>query len=203
MAASVCLPVYRFSVAFGYGLTAGFEDEGSGDDEQLSIPVNAVFVPTRKGYAVPSDSVAVAGEKHYPLIVTQGVVMVPEEKVPVSAYVLSMMCTLCAMGITVALIIAFIRFIVSINRGQIFETHNVVRLAKIGWMLIVAGILEICSGVSQTFLVNAIGFVSEDYRIKAAWLAPFSELLLGLFALMLASIWKRGLEMQKEQELTI
>ena len=39
--------------------------------------------------------------------------------------------------------------------------------------------------------------------LKASWLPPFSEMLLGLFALMLAAIWKRGLAMQKEQELTI
>ncbi len=30
LAASVCLPVYRFSVAFGYGLSAGFEEDGTG-----------------------------------------------------------------------------------------------------------------------------------------------------------------------------
>lgn len=102
-----------------------------------------------------------------------------------------------------ALIIAFIRFIVSVNRGQIFDSINVVRLARIGWMLIAAGLLEVCSGISQTFLVGAIGFVSDGYMLKASWLPPFSEMLLGLFALMLAAIWKRGLAMQKEQELTI
>ena len=137
------------------------------------------------------------------MLLTQGVVMASSDRMPVGAYAVSLMCSLCAIGITFALIIAFIRFIVSVNRGQIFDSTNVVRLARIGWMLIAAGLLEVCSGISQTFLVGAIGFVSDGYMLKASWLPPFSEMLLGLFALMLAAIWKRGLAMQKEQELTI
>ena len=189
LAASVCLPVYRFSVAFGYGLSAGFEEDGNRNEEEISIPVNVVFEPTLKSYAAPSDSIEVSGKERYPMLLTQGVVMAPSDRMPVGAYAVSLMCSLCAIGITFALIIAFIRFIV--------------RLARIGWMLIAAGLLEVCSGISQTFLVGAIGFVSDGYMLKASWLPPFSEMLLGLFALMLAAIWKRGLAMQKEQELTI
>ena len=203
LAASVCLPVYRFSVAFGYGLSAGFEEDGNRNEEEISIPVNVVFEPTLKSYAAPSDSIEVSGKERYPMLLTQGVVMAPSDRMPVGAYAVSLMCSLCAIGITFALIIAFIRFIVSVNRGQIFDSTNVVRLARIGWMLIAAGLLEVCSGISQTFLVGAIGFVSVGYMLKASWLPPFSEMLLGLFALMLAAIWKRGLAMQKEQELTI
>ncbi len=199
----MCLPVYRFSVAFGYGLSAGFEEDGNRNEEEISIPVNVVFEPTLKSYAAPSDSIEVSreGTLSYVAYPRRGYGSVRQDarrSIRCLTYVFAL-CNrdnICAYH--------SVHTVHSQRKPwPIFDSTNVVRLARIGWMLIAAGLLEVCSGISQTFLVGAIGFVSDGYMLKASWLPPFSEMLLGLFALMLAAIWKRGLAMQKEQELTI
>lgn len=204
LAAQVCIPIYRFSVAFGYGISAGLED-AAGSTEMLepSIPVEVTFLPTKNSYMAPPDSLPLSDHSHYPMLLTSGVVMMPATGGSLALYICGIVFSMLNIGVTIAVIVAFINFIISVNRGFVFDSVNVRRLARIGWLLIVASLLEGGVGLTRLFMTDLINFSSDSYILSSSWPIPFTDAMFGLFALMLATIWRRGLEMQDEQALTV
>lgn len=202
MAASVVLPVYRFSVAFGYGFAAGIEAQGSNEEIQ-SIPVEVQLKPTKENLLHPSDSIQSPTGEKYPMVVKQAVVMEPLEKANTVAFAFSLIFSLVSIAIVIYLIYCFISFVVKINKGEIFSSVNVKLLARIGCLMIINCLIVVAANFTQASLARSIQFESADYSVSVAWLIPFTDAMLGLFALMLAAIWKKGIILQQDQELTI
>lgn len=87
--------------------------------------------------------------------------------------------------------------------AQVFTDANAARLSRMGWLLI--GICIAMPGLSRL----RSWFVLTRVEVSGAALAPFGPelsswgFLSGLLLLSLASVWRYGVELQQERELTV
>lgn len=99
-------------------------------------------------------------------------------------------------------LVSFIRFVLNINRNKIFTRKNTRYLKRIGWCMVIIGLLatiKYCNDVyaaTQTFSLTGytIGYSDAVYT---------GTILFGLFSLVMAESFSIGLKMKEEQELTI
>lgn len=100
------------------------------------------------------------------------------------------------------IIILFLKLIVRVNRGRVFEWSNVRLLRWLGGVVLAASIIttifQIC-GASMASSQFAVKGFAPDYFGYISTM----ELAVGLVALIVAEIFAVGLKMKEEQELTI
>jgi hypothetical protein len=126
-------------------------------------------------------------------------VSVKVEEIRFSAYYMIPL----GLSLMVLIIIACVHFcklIIAVSKSKIFEWSNVRRLRYIGGILVVLFLFDFMLGVP--FLLKAKEYVSlSDYYLdKEMDVLP---LTLGLFLLLVAEIFAKGLRLKEEQELTI
>ncbi len=201
---SVGVSTCKMSVAFGYGFAMGMESvEESHKGLQSTMPIHVAFSPTKTSILTPPDSISDNNGGYYPMMPTEGVVLVPTSPFRETLNVIEGILAIFTLIAMICVIVVFLKFIISMNKRSEFVLQDVKRLAYIGWLLIFAGICEIGYGIMDWVLVNNLHFDSSQFQIISSWSFSVSDLLFGLFALMLAGIWQRGLDMQTEQALTI
>ena len=109
---------------------------------------------------------------------------------------------LLAFATVVAVVVLFLKLIVRVNRGHVFEWRNVRLLRWLGGLQLVA-----CIVVTAQQIYGA-SVVSSQFRVEGFAPDYFSyvsvlELSIGLVALIAAEIFAIGLKMKEEQDLTI
>lgn len=102
----------------------------------------------------------------------------------------------------VASIVVFIRFIIGINRNEVFAPRTIRRLRLIGWMF---GIM--CAGQLVNGLVNLSTysgiFMQHGYTLNYIDFIPFDGLIFAVFLFIMAEVFTIGARMKEEQELTV
>lgn len=103
---------------------------------------------------------------------------------------------------SIAAVVLFAGFIVSINQSRIFEWGNVRRLRWLGGILIVS---FLCSAVPVCIAFYELSGVFEisGYSLITYGLVSTLTLVLGLMSLIVAEVFAIGLRMKEEQDLTI
>lgn len=103
---------------------------------------------------------------------------------------------------SIAAVVLFAGFIVSINRSRIFEWRNVRRLRWLGASLIFS---FLCSAVPVCIAFYELSGVFEipNYSLTTYSLVSTLTLVLGLMSLIVAEVFAIGLRMKEEQDLTI
>lgn len=106
----------------------------------------------------------------------------------------------CVLGIVV--LVCFIRFVVRVNKGRVFDWKNVSLLRTIGWCELACTLVTVASAKLQVYELAKL-LQPEGYELS--WTARFNgtDLVLGFVALALAEVFALGLKMREEQELTI
>ena len=105
-------------------------------------------------------------------------------------------------ALLIAIVVLFLKLIVRVNRGLVFEWRNVRLLRWLGGIeltgSIVTTVIQIygASIVSSQFGVG--GFLPDYFSYVSAM-----ELTVGLVALIVAEIFAVGLKMKEEQDLTV
>lgn len=199
---SVLMPVYMYSYAFCAGFAGGWEDNSDAMLTRMS-PIEMTFEPSIEQITNPSDSIYFDDGRSYPMVMRQAMVMIPDREVPQWTQWLSFAIYFACLVLTVTLLVSFIRFIININRGKIFEPSNISRLRRFGWYLLSIALLEIANGIIAEYSISALGVAIDGYSAAAYWVMPWSNLLISLVALLMAQIWAYGFDMRREQELTI
>lgn len=99
-------------------------------------------------------------------------------------------------------IVLFIRWVVAVNRADIFTWRNVRRLRLMGVLMLVS--------CAATWLMEYLtlhdleqAFALPGYELSLAGTVSLSVLLLGLCSLIVAEVFAIGLRMKEEQDLTI
>lgn len=116
--------------------------------------------------------------------------------------ILSVIIGIAIMVAGIITLVSFIRFVLNINRNNIFTRKNTKYLKRIGWCMVIIGLLatiKYCNDVyaaTQTFSLTGytIGYSDAVYT---------GTILFGLFSLVMAESFSIGLKMKEEQELTI
>ncbi|MBO4965725.1 MAG: DUF2975 domain-containing protein [Muribaculaceae bacterium] len=172
-------------------------------DAELSnlTPVEVSFNPDHEELYTPTNTLDFNGEK-LPVIMYQGIVMVPSSRVPSSliADIAVLVLTLICM---ILIIIEFIRLIININRGKIFESANIQYIWRLGIYLLISGALECVSGIIRESNFSSIGLKMNHYDLTSEWTIPWMTFMLGLLALLLARVWQIAKTMKEEQQLTV
>lgn len=88
----------------------------------------------------------------------------------------------------------------AVAKSKIFEWANVKRLKYIGYGFILLFLLDAAGSIALFSIVNGSVHL-PNYRLDMEWDAIY--LILGLFSLLIAEIFARGLRLQEEQDLTI
>ena len=106
------------------------------------------------------------------------------------------------LAVSIWAIVLFIKWVVAVNRSDIFTWHNVRRLRRMGVLMLVS--------CAATWLVEYLTvhsveqvFALPGYELSLAGTVPLSVLLLGLCSLIVAEVFAIGLRMKEEQDLTI
>ena len=101
-------------------------------------------------------------------------------------------------AIGLIIVINIYRFINSIQKAEVFSAVNIKRISNLGWCCIL-----------QCFLLYVFYYSKSDlsvglnYQSMIAINFEFWLLIFGLTLLTISFVFKKGIELQKEQDLTI
>lgn len=213
LAGSILAPAFYLGNAFLAGWTSGMDQSGVSSDElnkindnnslDAYVPIDICFNADLRTVISSQDSLMFDNGETYPLVLSRGTVMVPEEKWGMELSWLTLSLYILSFVLFVLLMIEFIKFIININKERIFVPKNVVRLRRFGWYLISIAGLRCAAGIIEDRMFSNLGLTLSGYDPSSYWAFPWGNLLIGLLALLMAQVWARGLEMKEENELTI
>ena len=149
-----------------------------------------------------ADSVYNAKTRQYvPAMYAELMVSVPREESTAMQAAGSLL-GLLKLATSIWAIVLFIRWVVAVNRADIFTWRNVRRLRLMGVLMLVS--------CAATWLMEYLmlhdleqAFALPGYELSLAGTVSLSVLLLGLCSLIVAEVFAIGLRMKEEQDLTI
>lgn len=102
----------------------------------------------------------------------------------------------------IAAVVFFFKFIIAVNRSEIFIWANVSRLRWTGGLLIIAFLGSLLPMIETSFTVSNL-LQLKGYDLYFTDLVSVTSLLLGVLAYVVAEVFAIGIKMKEEQELTI
>lgn len=204
----ICIiALISITVLFGLGVfTQGFMEgiresrEPIAHDDYLFL--TASLSPTTM--TETPDSIMAADGHELPVFCSKGSVGVPIEKVQDFPLMLLALCGFLTLGIFIFLLVQFIKLIVNFNRGRIFEVRNCRYLSRIGVSMLILAVLSMFVSYGNSRMIIGAAGGLRNYSSVNWWdLLPSSDFLVGLLALLFAQIWKRGIAIKNENELTV
>lgn len=102
----------------------------------------------------------------------------------------------------IVFMVAFIKLVLSVNKGHIFEQSMETQLAWGGWAVLAMYILQ-WIGALYNYVMNVYEFDFETYNIELVQMPNFALLYSAFGMLLMGQIFKIGRQMREEQELTI
>jgi hypothetical protein len=97
----------------------------------------------------------------------------------------------------------FGRILIAITKGEAFSSTNVTRLFLAGRYILMLGLLPFVVQGSFYFLTKRNLPTDIDFSFFRAFFEGYNFIVAGLITLMIANAFKRGYELQEEQELTV
>lgn len=129
--------------------------------------------------------------------------MLPDKAISKTSRVLIGLCVLATIILYLVMAFKTIKFVIAINRKQVFDRRNIRRLAWIGGLLLAIALAQVVVGLIEDISVSNLNLTFDGYSLTSSWTIPWTELLLGLMALLMSQVWRRGCQLKEEQELTI
>lgn len=143
-----------------------------------------------------------ATKKSYKAWPTQINLPIEESPSGTAGAILSVAIGLAIMVAGIITLVSFIRFVLNINRNNIFTRKNTRYLKRIGWCMIIIGLLATLKYCNDIYAATQT-FSLTGYSIDYAKAVYTGTILFGLFSLVMAESFSIGLKMKEEQELTI
>lgn len=204
---SIAMNLFVGIESFVYGFQAGYKaaDEGlDGDKNPVNVTIfDVAFNPDTSRIYSTTDSITFQDGNRYPLVMTRGMITVPDKRVDPASSIVRLIVNLASIALFIALIVELIKFVIVINKGRYFEIKNLRRLQRFGVYLLVLAFLECVGGICDDIIFSTLNLKLDGYLLSTYWSIPWGNALMGLLALMLAQIWKKGIYLKEEQELTI
>lgn len=188
------------------GFQEGYESSmtnGTYEPEEYLESIDVAFNPDLNTIIHGKDSVSMKNGDQYPVVITRASILLPSQRVDSSISWIPLTLYFLCFILFILFVVQFIKFIININKGKIFDEKNVTRLKRFSYYLISIALLKCIGGITEDCLFENMGFDIDGYSLSSYWEIPWATLLLGLLSLLMAQVWGRGLEMKKENELTI
>lgn len=191
-------------IAFAKGISDGFINNPESDRIlETRTPVDVLVVKENTYDITPQVAVRMEKGEDIPAVIDRMRLLVPDDRFNSSLQWVNICIMLVIICTFIYLVIELIKFVVNINKGIIFESSNVKRIFRFGWCILLIATLQCAGGIIDDLMVSSIGRTSDGESLTTAWTIPWANFLVGTFALLLAQVWKMGLKMKAEQELTI
>ena len=87
--------------------------------------------------------------------------------------------------------ISFVRFILNVNRDEVFVWKNVLLLRWAGWGLLIPNVISI------------VYDILHHIPLQQIYIEDTCNIILGVFCLIVAEVFAIGLKLKEEQDLTI
>ena len=206
LAGSVMTPAYYLTSSALSGFVAGWNEAASGNELPESVSRSSVslyFDPTVEKVLMPDDTVTFDDGRRYPMTVTRASILIKENETPAWSKWTGIVCTFGMLVCAIFLVIAFLKFIININRGEVFVEKNVRLLRRFSILLLVISGFQLLGGIMDDIMISRLNLKLEGYSLSAYWLIPWGNVLLGFLALLIAQVWYRGIRIEEEQKLTI
>lgn len=125
-----------------------------------------------------------------------------EGKPDLTGSIISMVTGIAIIIFGIMTLVSFIRFVLNINHNRIFTKKNTKHLKRIGWCMILIGILTTLKYSNDAY-ASMQTFSLTGYSLDYSSAIYTGTLLFGLFSLVIAEAFAIGVKMKEEQELTI
>lgn len=122
-----------------------------------------------------------------------------------SVAILSMITSIMVLATCITFIMSivyFIKFILAVNRGIVFERRILFYLKMLGWSLILSFVCMTIYSLTDYQMDKEL-FDIQGYKLLMAQPIPFFWLLGGLTILLIKQFVAMGIKMKEEQDLTI
>ncbi|MCM1291666.1 MAG: DUF2975 domain-containing protein [Prevotella sp.] len=199
---SIVLPGAMFFVSLMGAIFEPVNDSSGLHTYSELTPLEVNFQPKPDELLNPSNTLTFNEGQDLPVLIHQGIVMVSDE-MSHSEFMWIVILSALNCVFFILLIIDFIKFIININKGRIFEKKNFKYLGRFGVYLIIIGLLECAGGLIREYYFSMTGLSLQGYELSSEWTIPWSTFLLGLLSLLLSNVWKVGMNIKEEQQLTI
>ncbi|MDE5876013.1 MAG: DUF2975 domain-containing protein [Muribaculaceae bacterium] len=202
---SLVMPVYYIGYSFGYGFAQGIKNSDLPviESAQPMRSYDMAFNPDIELFLHPVDSVRSTDGITYPAVIQRAEVFVPTDSSTTITSVGTLILHILSMLMGLTVLVAFIKFVYNINKGHIFEHKNVRLLRLLGILLIAIALCSTSSGLIDDHTLSHIGLNLKGYSVSTYWTIPWTTLIIGLAALLMAQVWARGIDLKEEQALTI
>lgn len=172
------------------------------EDYDLHL-IDVNFDPKWATIVGTADSITFDNGEKIKMIHLRGGLLVPDKKWEDNYYVVINVLNILCVLLYISLLIQFVRFIININKGNIFDQKNISRLRKFAWYLISISVIKCMAGIIDDFRLSKLSLELDGYSLSTYWEMPWDTMLLGLLALLMAQVWSYGLQLKEDQALTI
>lgn len=194
---------------FAYAMGVGFQAGTSGDYQENDVPEIEQVVNAESVHLMPARLEGLTMGSIHNEVTGQEVSIWPERvmvNMPIDYpgwfTVMNTVTQWLVYVVLIVIMVLFLKIIVRVNKGRVFEWKNVRLLRWLGGIVLGSSIL---TTVLQIYGASIIG---QQFAVKGFAPDYFSyisvmELTVGLVALIVAEIFAVGLKMKEEQDLTI
>ncbi len=190
--------LYSMGYSFGSGLNMGYESCDSKD-----IPVTVAVSSTNALQPGMTSEITDVEGNTYRTMWEIGICFLPQSDYSITIAVIGAVLFLCMFVFGIRIIVMFVRFIININRGAIFDRKNVSRLDKIGIDLLLISTFAIIQGILQEIELHNVLPLFKGFTLAAYWSIPWSALIMAFVARLAAQIMRKAIILHEEQSLTV
>ena len=198
---AVIIAIIAVSLIFTVG--DFFRGVHKGYSEMSEEPVATVTVRTHPGESIDGLPMKTIDGESLPVRVQMLQIPVPEKYMSTPALVVMLASTLCVVASFIFLMVYFLKFIIRINRGVIFDTDNMRLLRKIGISLLAISAFGFITNVLQQKMAAGVITDVDFCALDIISAIPWTTLVIAFVALLMSDVWKGGLVLKNDSELTI
>ena len=177
--------------------------ENATEKNRSHIPMGVTFKATSQHMIAFKDSVTFDNGQSLPVLLQQGIIVVPEQNYTKAATISEMISSIADVILCLLMVVVLIRLIVNINRGEIFVRRNVRFLSRFGIYMLLMSLIQCINIWVQDLAFKSTGISIDGYIIGVNTEISWSNFLIGLIALLMAQVWSAGINLREENELTI
>lgn len=187
---------------FCLGLAAGL-DKAADSSHATLLPTTVNYRPDYSTLVEPVDSVVTADGTVIPVIPEKGMLLIPGSSTSLSMIVVSLICSTFSFLCFVMFAITLIKIVININRNRIFEKRTASQLRQTAVYLLLMALLQIIAGVCQECSGVLDSIEISGYSLSMSWSIPWDLMLIGFLALLMSQVWRKGIQLKEDQDLTI
>lgn len=196
---SVFTTLYYSGMGFGIGMKAGMRHDEAELEKITNMHIVSLFPDN---LTLLTDSVYNAkSESFIPATYSQLLVSVKAETTSWGTFLATMLPVIGSISLLIA-IVYFIKFVVAVNKSDIFFWKNVRRLRWIGFLL-VFNFISILIPALMTYSRLTGVLTIKGYTLTVTDHLSITNLIVGIVALIIAEVFAIGLRMKEDQDLTI